>query len=184
MRKDLFKFAKILAVICLMLFPIKAFADNILLPDWNFFPQREKSRVFENADIKKFEKIRCNYNFQNSFDKQEITRFKNLKNISPKELANAYLARTLMNDNTCEKYIIKNNNDDFEAIFCSAKQEKCEIIRYFTSFDGIITTKYTHNNIWHFQNNIGSFVEFQNRIRVFPDLKIYELYGNKEFVKI
>lgn len=184
MRKDLFKFAKILAVICLMLFPIKAFADNILLPDWNFFPQREKSRVFENADLKKFKKIRSNYNFYNCFDKQEIIRYKNLKSISPKELGNTYLARNLMNDKQSEKYIIQNNDNDFEAIFCSAKLERCEIIRYFQGFDGIIATKYTHNNIWHFQNNIGSFVEFQNRIKVFPDLKIYELYGNREFVKI
>ncbi|MGN0005965.1 MAG: hypothetical protein ACI37Z_08340 [Candidatus Gastranaerophilaceae bacterium] len=184
MKKAHLKLTKFFFVFCLVFLPSETFADNVLPPDWNYFSYREKSIIFENADIKKFEKIRCNYNFQNSFDKQEITRFKNLKNISPKELANAYLARTLMNDNTCEKYIIKNNNDNFEAIFCSAKQEKCEIIRYFTSFDGIITTKYTHNNIWHFQNNIGSFVEFQNRIRVFPDLKIYELYGNKEFVKI
>lgn len=184
MKKDLFNLVKIFPVLCLMLFPAKAFADNILPPDWNSFPHREKSIFFENADLKKFEKIRNNYDFQNFFDKQEITRYKNLKNISPKELGNAYLARTLMNDNQGEKYIIKNNDDDFEAIFCSAKLERCEIVRYFQGFDGIIKTKYTHKNIWHFQNNIGSFVEFQNRIRVFPDLKLYELYGNREFVKI
>lgn len=184
MKKNLSKLTKILPVICLILFHTKAFADNVILPDWNYFTYREKSIISENADLKKFEKVRNNYNFQNFFDKQEITRYKNIKNISSKELGNAYLARTLANDTNSEKYIIKNNDNDYEAIFCSAKLERCEIIRYFQGFDGIIETKYVHNNIWHFQNNIGSFVEFQNRIKVFPDFKIYELYKNKEILKI
>ena len=168
MKKDRTILIKILFLI-MMLFPQNVMAEVLLLPDWNFYNYRENFKITKNADETKFEKIRCRYNFGNFFDKQTIILHKNYGNITPKIAGNAYFARVLLGDKTCEKYILKNETDYFLGIYCSQKLQKCEIAKFSLGFDGIIETRYTHNNLWHFQNNIGSFLETQTRVKILPD---------------
>ena len=91
-----------------------------------------------------------------------------------------YFAQTLIGDNTNEKYILDNDKDNFRGIFCSKNLQRCEIIRYYNGYEGLIEIKYIHNNIWHFQNNIGSYLEFQRRIFSYPFYMMHRELINKE----
>lgn len=168
MNKDRTILIKIIFATMLFL-PQRALAEVFLLPDLNFYNYRENSKITKTADETKYEKIRNNYNFSNFFDKQTIILHKNTQNLTPRNLGKAYFTRTLAGDNRQETYILENKPDYFLGIYCSQKLQKCEIARFSYGFDGIIETRYTHNNLWHFQNNIGSFLETQNRIKILPD---------------
>lgn len=179
MKKDHTILIKILFALMIFL-PQKAAAEVILLPDWNFYNYRESAKITKNADETKYVKIRNNYKFCKFFDQQTVILHKNTKNLTPQDLGNAYFARTLLGDETSEKYILENEPQYFLGIYCSQRLQKCEIARFSAGYDGIIETRYTHNNLWHFQNNIGSFLETQMRIRILPDFAfknyIYQKY--------
>lgn len=180
MKKDRTILIKILFAIMLLL-PQKAVAEVFLLSDWNFYNFRENYKITKNADETKFEKIRNNYNFGNFFDKQTIILHKKNKNLTPQIEGRTYFARTLLGDGTCEKYILEDKTNEFLGIYCSKKLQKCEIARFSLGFDGITETRYTHNNLWHFQNNIGSFLETQMRIRVLPNF-IFKNYIHRKYL--
>ncbi len=145
-----------------------AYADDFVMPDWSYYTFRENAKVTENADLIKYEKIRKEHSFDEFFDKQSIIIHKKAKNISPREAGMKYLSKALFCDFAAEKYIIKNDENDFIAIYCSHNRRKCEIVRFYNGFDGLIEVRYTHNNLWHFQNNIGSFISAQMQIIHLP----------------
>lgn len=183
MKKDHIILVKIFLLL-LFFTPQQAFAEIFLFPDWNYYKYRNLYETFENNNIKTFGYIRNKYTFDNFFDEQKIFIYKKSEKISPNEIGKAYLARTLIGDKKAEKYIIKDTENDFIAIFCSQNLKRCEIVRFLNGFDGHVEIKYIHNNIWHFQNNIGSFVEVQNRIKIYPDLLIYRICGDKIYTRI
>lgn len=171
MNKDRTILIKFLFAIMFVL-PQKAMAETFLLPDFNFYNYRETSKFTKTFDETKYEKIRNNYNFDNFFDKQTIVLHKSTKNLTPQNIGQSYFARTLAGQNNSETYILKDEPNYFFGIYCSQSLQKCEIVRFSYGFDGIIETRYTHNNLWHFQNNIGSFLETQNRIKILPDFPL------------
>lgn len=144
------------------------FAEDFFLPDLGIERFKKASKITKNTNSVKYEQIRNEQSFDKFFDKQVIILHKKLNDLSPKEAGNIYLKRVLQGDITSETYVIANYNNNFEAIFCSKKLERCEIIRFYQGYNGLIETKYIHNNIWHFQNNIGSFVAIQRAIRFYP----------------
>ena len=183
MKKDRTILIKILFALMIFL-PQKVSAEVFLLPDWNFYNYRETAKITKNADEVKYEKIRHNYKFCNYFDKQTIIFHKNSKNLIPQNIRNAYFARTLLGDNTFEKYILKKEPNNFLGIYCSKKLQKCEIERVSNGYDGIVELRYTHNNLWHFQNNIGSFLETQMRIRVLPNFPFKNYIHRKYLLRL
>ncbi len=180
MRKDRTILTKIFIIFALFLSETVE-AETLSLPDWNFYNFRENSKITQNADEVKYEKIRNNHDFNNYFDMQTIVLHKKTKNITPQEVGKAYLARTLMGDKTCETYILQDEKNCFYCIYCSQKLQKSEILKFIIGFDGIIEIRYTHNNLWHFQNNIGSFLETQNRVKILPNL-IFKNYIQKKYL--
>lgn len=183
MKKDHTILTKIFIIFALIL-PKSVEAETFSLPDWNFYNFRENYKITKSADEVKYEKIRNNYNFDNYFDKQTIILHKKTKNLTPQNLGKSYLARTLMGDKTCETYILRDEKDCFYCIYCSQKLQKCEILKFIIGFDGIIEIRYTHNNLWHFQNNIGSFLETQNRVNVFPNLLFANYIQSKYLMRL
>lgn len=174
-----------LIVLCIFLIPDKALSEDFLLPDWNAKQYREFVKYSYNIKSASFQKIRNSYNFSNFFDTQIIKVHKDLKDISPKEYGKKYLSSVLFNDNKAEKYILRDNEEDFMAVFCSQTLKKCEIVRYTYGFNGLIETKYINNNLWHFQNNIGSYIEFQNRIYIYPyDSIIRKVIDDKFLIRL
>ncbi len=157
-------------VLTLIVFSIaqSAFAVDVLLPDWNFYKNRDNSRIINDTNSVVFERVRGNQTFDKFFDKQVITVFKGKNDELPKNVGNAYLNKIAADDKKTTVWILKNSDNDFEGIFCSPKLERCEIVRYVNTSDGLVEVKYIHNNLWHFQNNIGSFIEAQNRVIVYP----------------
>lgn len=145
-----------------------AFATDVLLPDWNFYKNRVNTRIVKNTDSVVFERVRSNQTFDKFFDKQVITIFKNRKSESPKITGEKYFSKIALSDTKYTQWLFKNSDEEFFGAFCSPKLERCEIVRYLPSEDGLVELKYIHNNLWHFQNNIGSFIEVQNRIVVYP----------------
>lgn len=158
-----------------------AFAEDFFLADLGISRFKKTSRIIKNTNSVMFEQVRSEQSFDEFFDKQVIILHKNLKDLYPKEVGYIYLQRTLPDDNTSEKYIIENSDNNFEAVFCSQKLARCEFVRFYTGYNGIIEIKYVHNNLWHFQNNIGSFVEIQKAIRSYPidfiSNSLYNTYG-------
>lgn len=152
-----------------------AFADDFIMPDWSYYTYREQANISENADEIKYEKIRREQSFDEYFDKQTIIIHKKQKDITPQRAGEMYLLKAINGDKRAEKYIIKNEENDFIACYCSHDRKKSEIIRFCNGFDGLIEIRYTHNNLWHFQNNIGSFLSTQMRIVHLP----YEFFFNK-----
>lgn len=168
-------------LIFVFLWQSAAFAEDFFLPDLGISRFKKVSRVYKNTNSVTYEQVRREQSFDKFFDKQVIILHKNLKDLSPKEAGNIYLQRILRNDNIGEKYVIENDDNNFEAVFCSQKLARCEFIRFYTGYSGLIEIKYVHNNIWHFQNNIGSFVEIQKAIRSYPvdfiSNSLYNTYG-------
>lgn len=151
----------------------KAFADDFIMPDWSFYKNREQTKIENSYEKSEYQKVRKEQNFDKFFDKQTIIIHKREK-MSPKSAAERYL-NLVQKDKYFEKYILDDSENNFFAIYCSSSEKKCEILRYTNGFDGLVEIKYTHNNLWHFQNNIGSFLEVQNRIIHIP----YEFTINK-----
>lgn len=161
------------------------FADDFIMPDWSYYAYREQANISENADIIKYEKIRLEHSFSEYFDKQTIIIHKKQKNITPERAGEIYLLKALSGDKKAEKYIIKNNENDFIACYCSHNNKKCEIVRFYNGFDGLVEIIYTHNNLWHFQNNIGSFLSTQMRIEHLPyEFTFNKLTGNKRIIRL
>lgn len=183
MKKDHINLIKFL-VIFILLLQNSAYADNFLLPDWNYSSFPKKTTITEDADRIIFKQVRENQNFNNFFDEQIITIYKKSNEISPQEAGQSYLAVVLFCDKTCEKYILENSSKAFEAVFCSPKLQRCEIIRYYNGYKGLVEIKYIHNNIWHFQNNIGSFIEFQRRIYSHPVNLLYKSISDKTEIRL
>lgn len=165
MKKDPTIIIKFLFML-MIFFPQKAEAEIFLMPDWNFYNYRENSTITKNADEIKYEKIRNNYHFCNYFDKQTIILHKKHQIDTPQSIGRNYFVRTLLGDNTLEKYILEDKPNYFLGIYCSKKLQRCEIEKVFCGFDGTIELRYTHNNLWHFQNNVGAFLETQMRIKI------------------
>lgn len=155
-----------IALLIVFLWQNYAFADDFFLPDLGISRFKKISRITKDTNSVIYEQVRSEQSFDNFFDKQVIILHKSWKDLSPKDAGEIYLKRT--NDNTSEKYIIENSDNNFEAVFCSKKLERCEIIRFYCGYEGLIEIKYVHNNIWHFQNNIGSFFEMQKAIHSYP----------------
>lgn len=183
MKKDRTILIKILFALMIFL-PQKVAAEVFLLPDWNFYNYRENAKITKNADETKYEKIRNNYKFCNYFDKQTIILHKKEQNLSPQEVGRAYFARTLLGDTTFEKYILKDEPNNFLGIYCSKKLQRCEIERVSLGFDGIVESRYTHNNLWHFQNNIGSFLETQTRVMILPNFNCKNYIHRKYLLRL
>ncbi|MBQ2643995.1 hypothetical protein IJG14_00300 [bacterium] len=173
MKKDLIFLVKIF--LCIFLLTNTGFADDFIMPDWGYYCFREKMNITENYEDIKYEKVRTEQNFDKFFDKQTIIIHKNHKIYSPSQAGMDYLTKSICNGEKAEKYILKNDSNDFIACYCSHNKKLCEIIRFYSGFDGLIEVRYTHNNLWHFQNNIGSFISCQMRIQHIP----YEFYINK-----
>lgn len=169
----------VLLVICL--WQNIVFAEDFFLPDLGISRFQKVFKITKNTNSIVYEQVRRDQSFDNFFDKQVIIIHKNLKDLSPKAAGNIYLQRMLQGDRTSEKYIIENSDNNFEAVFCSKKLKRCEIIRFYQGYNGLIATKYIHNNTWHFQNNIGSFVAIQRAIRFYPvdfiSNSLYDTYG-------
>lgn len=180
MKKDLTILIKILFALIIFL-PQKAVAEIFLMPDWNFYNYRENTKITKNANETKYEKIRNNYKFCNYFDKQTIILHKKIPNVTPQNVGRTYFARTLLGDTTFENYILRDEPNYFLGIYCSKKLQRCEIERVSMGFDGIVESRYTHNNLWHFQNNIGSFLETQTRIKILPNF-IFKNYIHRKYI--
>ena len=175
----------IISLILLFFTSNAAFADDFALSDWGFYSYREKANITENADDITYEKVRREHDFGKYFDRQKIIIHKKMKNISPKEACLAYISRKMLGDKKAEKYIIKDNDNDFIACYCSDDDKRCEIVRFYNGFDGLIEVRYTHNNLWHFQNNIGSFLSAQMKIRHLPyEFTINKLVNDKRLIRL
>ena len=182
MKKDLTNFLKIIFTVFLC--QNIAFGETFILPDWNNRPFDTKSKTLKTYNLKTFEQVRDNQQLNKFFDKQIIKVYPN-KKTSPQEAGKEYLSKTLSGDKSSETYILKNEKNSFKAVFCSNNLQRCEIIRFYNGFNGLIEIKYVHNNLWHFQNHIGSFIEFQNRIISFPSYKMTDkLYKNEAMVRL
>jgi len=182
MKKDLIFTIKIF--LCLILICGKACADDFIMPDWSYYTYRENAKVTENADEIKYEKIRKEHDFDEFFDRQTIIIHKHT-NLTPQEAGRQYLARTMFCSSRAEKYVLRDDVNDFLAIYCSHNRKICEIIRFYNGFDGLIEVRYTHNNLWHFQNNIGSFLSTQMRIKHKPyEFIMNELAHKKEIIRL
>lgn len=175
MKKDHIVTVAIKILFCLIFLTNTVIADDFVMPDWSYYSYREKAKIIENAATIKYEKIRTEQDFHNFFDKQTITIYKNTKNILPTFAGKTFLINAKKNTEKFEQYIIKDDSNDFIASYCSQEKMKCEIIRFYQGFDGLVEVKYTHNNLWHFQNNIGSFISAQMMIQHLP----YEFMFNK-----
>ena len=79
----------------------------------------------------------------------------------------------------------KRRENDFIACYCSADDKRCEIVGFYNGFDGLAEVRYTHNNLWHFQNNIGSFLSAQMQIRHLPyEFTINKLVNDKRLIRL
>lgn len=182
MRKDLIFTIKILFSVLLIC--KTAFADDFIMPDWSYYSYREKAYVSENADEIKYVKIRHEQDFDKFFDRQTIKIHKKI-HMSPKEEGMKYLSRAMFCDVRAEKYVVKDDDNDFIAIYCSHDKRKCEIVRFYKGFDGLVELRYTHNNLWHFQNNVGSFLATQMRIMHVPyEFTINKLTEEKRIIRL
>ena len=178
MKKDLIRLINIFFLFIIISPNVKA--DDFLLPDWNFYSYREKIYTYENSEFNRYEKIRKEFNFDIFFDKQTITIYKKEK-LTPQEFGNKIFSNILIKDKNAEKYILSNDKICFFGAYCSPLFQKCEIIKIYNGFDGLIEIRYTHNNLWHFQNNMGSFIEFQNRIEHSPYEFTFKKLTNKNY---
>jgi hypothetical protein len=183
MKKDhIILIKSIYIFLFLILIQLQAVADDFLLPNFNFYRCREFEQISKNAEQITFERIRNKYDFENYFDKQSIVIYKQRKDFSPKNAGDSYFARTLEGDKTAEKYILQDEENFFQGLYCSQKLAQCEIVKYVNGYEGLIEIKYTHNNIWHFQNNIGSFLEIQNRIKFYPSTFLLHYVTNEKYL--
>ena len=162
-------------------------ADDIIMPDFRLSADKRFEKVSGNADKVIYQTVRSNHSFDKFFDSLivEIYKRKPETDMTPSYFGNTYLSRKGFCDNKFEKYIIEDNDDVFFAAWCSQKSQYCEIIKTEYGLDGLVNIKYVHNNLWHFQNNIGSFVEIVRRTHILPYEKTgAELTGNNYFVRL
>jgi len=185
MKKDRGFFISLIFFI--FLFGEIVFADDIILPDFRFNIGKRFEKISENADKITYQNVRSNHSFDKFFDKLVIEIYKRNpeKSMSPSYFGKTYISRKLAGDFNAESYIIEDNENEFFGIFCSQRAEKCEIIRVIRGFDGLICIKYVHNNLWHFQNNIGSFIEVVRRTSVYPyESLLRAADGDDDFVRL
>lgn len=187
MKKDPGFFISLFLFFMFFSFSGVCFADDIILPDFRLSAEKRLEKISENADKIVYQSVRNNHSFDNFFDSLIIEVYKRNpeKAMKPSYFGNTYLARKGFCDNKFEKYIIEDNNDKFFAVWCSQKSEYCEIIRVERGFDGLVNIKYVHNNLWHFQNNIGSFIEVVRKTTVIPfEFQKRLFVKNKNFVRL
>jgi len=185
MKKDLGFFISL--ILLFFVFGKISFADDIILPDFRFNAHQRCEIISENADKITYQNIRNNHSLESFFDSLVVEFYKRNpeKTMTPSYYGNTYISRGLTGDFRGEKYIIKDDNDEFFGAYCSHLAQKCEIIKVSRGFDGLVVVKYVHNNLWHFQNNIGSFVEIVRRTSVYPyESFIRVVDGNNYFVRL
>lgn len=187
MKKDLGFSVSLILFFISVFFSEICFADDIILPDFRLKAdkRKEKTEIFSNKI--KYQSVRNNQSFDKFFDSLiiEIYTDKPENTMKPSYFGNTYLAKKGFCDNKFEKYILEDNDNEFFAIWCSEKSERCEIIRVLNGFDGLVNIKYVHNNLWHFQNNIGFFVEIVRSTRVLPyETAKRNLTRNRNFVRL
>jgi len=162
-------------------------ADDIILPDFRFNLDKRYEKISENADRVTFQTVRNNHSFDRYFDKLIVEIYKRNpeKSMTPSYFGEKFIAREILGDFRSEKYVIKDSDGEYFGVFCSHRAEKCEIIRVIRGCDGLINMRYVHNNLWHFQNNTGSFIEVVRRISVYPEeFLIKQIYGEGNFVRL
>jgi len=185
MKKDLGYFVSLIFI--LFASGGNVLADDIVLPDFRFRVNQRLEKISENADKVVFQTVRNNHSFEKFFDKLEIEIYKKNpeKEMTPSYFGQTYIARNLTGDLNGEKYTVMDENDEYIGIWCSQRAQKCEIIRVINGFDGLISIKYVHNNLWHFQNNIGSFIEVVRRTSIYPyEFTIRAVCNDDDFVRL
>ena len=187
MKKDHGYFVSLILIVVFAFFGEVCFADDIIMPDFRLSADKRFEKVSENADKITYQAVRNNHSFKNFFDSLivEIYGRKPEREMTPSYFGHTYLSRKGFCDDRFEKYIIEDNEDMFFAVWCSQNKGFCEIIKTERGADGLVNIRYVHNNLWHFQNNIGSFVEIVRRTRILPyEMTGAELTGNGYFVRL
>lgn len=185
MKKDLGFFISLIFVFFIL--GGNVYADDIILPDFRFRVHQRFEKISENADKIVFQMVRSNHSYEKYFDKLEIEIYKRNpeRTMTPSYFGKTYIARNITGDTKAESYVIEDNDSEYFGVWCSQRAEKCEIIRVINGFDGLISIKYVHNNLWHFQNNIGSFVEVVRRTSFYPyEFLIRAVCNDDDFVRL
>jgi len=185
MKKDLGFFISLIFIF--FIFGKISFADDIILPDFRLNENQRFEIISENADKITYQNIRSNHSLESFFDSLvvEIYKINPEKTMTPSYFGKTYISRNLTGDLQGQKYIIKDDDNEFFGAYCSPLAKKCEIIRVLRGFNGLINIKYVHNNLWHFQNNIGSFVEVVRRTSVYPyESFIRAVDGSNYYVRL